>query len=71
MALHGMKDVRRKERERVATAKPRRGLHVSYCVVQAVLAYKEHALGLWCGKIINVFYFKTIREMERNFLIDY
>ena len=31
-----------------------------------VLAYKEHALGLWCGKIINVFYFKTIREMERN-----
>ena len=72
VALHGMKDVRRKERERELQQQSREEDYM--CLIawfKHVLAYKEHALGLWCEKIINVFYFKTIREMERNFLIDY
>ena len=44
MALHGMKDTRRKERE---SCKGKEDYMCPIVWFKHVLAYKEHALGLW------------------------
>ena len=70
MALHGTKDTRRKERESC------NGKEDYICPIvwfKHVLAYKEHALSLWVfgmGKS-SMYLVLKLREIERNFLINY